>query len=62
MVYLGVSIVSAFAFAISVYAETSSLLLSFAAYSLAGMLVLASVLLSGYLDIRAEDQFEAEAS
>lgn len=61
MVYLVVSIVSAFAVAFSVYAETSSFLLSFAAYSLTGTLVLSTILIAGYLDIRAEDM-EDQAS
>ncbi len=56
MVYLVVSIVSAFTIALSVYAETSSLLLSFTAYSVTGTLVLSTILFSGYLDIRAEDK------
>lgn len=55
MVYLVVSIVSAFAIALSVYAETSSFLLSFAAYSLTGTIVLTTILISGFLDIRSED-------
>jgi hypothetical protein len=56
MVYLLVSIFSAFAIGISVYAETSSFLLAFAAYSLTGTLVLSSVLVSAFFDIRAEDK------
>ena len=58
MVYLLVSVVSAMAIAISVYAQTSSFLLAFAAYSLTGTLVLSTVLLSAFLDHRAETKVE----
>lgn len=62
MVYLVVSIVSAMAIAVSVYVETSSFLLAFAAYSLTGTLVLSSVLLSAFFEVRADDgKDEAEA-
>lgn len=61
MVYLLVSIISAMAIAISVYAETSSLLLAFVAYSLTGTLVLSSVLVSAFFEMRAEDKEEADA-
>lgn len=59
MNYLLVSIISAFAIAISVYAETSSILLSLIAYSLTGTVVLSTVLVSGYFDMRADDSDEA---
>ncbi|NNE89504.1 MAG: hypothetical protein HKN27_15655 [Silicimonas sp.] len=56
MVYLVVSIISAMAIALSVYVETSSFWLAFAAYSLTGTLVLSSVLVSAFFAIRAEDE------
>ena len=58
MVYLLVSVVSAMAIAITVYAQTSSILLAFAAYSLTGTLVLSTVLLSAFFDQRAETKAE----
>lgn len=58
MVYLLVSVVSAMAIAITVYAETSSFLLAFVAYSITGTLVLSSVLLSAFCDLRAETKAE----
>lgn len=61
MVYLLVSIISAMAIALSVYAETGSFLLAFAAYSLTGTLVLTSVLVSAFFDMRAEDREAADA-
>lgn len=53
--YLVVSIMSAFAIALSVYVETSSFWISFAAYSLTGTLVLSSVLFAAFLNVRNED-------
>ena len=55
MVYLVVSIMSAFAIALSVYADTSSFWLAFAAYSLTGTLVLSSVLLAAFVNMLGED-------
>lgn len=54
MVYLLVSIISALAMAVSVYADTMSFYLAFAAYSLTGTLVLTSVLVSAALNMRDE--------
>lgn len=55
MVYLVVSIVSAFAIALTVYSETLSFLMAFAAYSLTGTLVLSSVLLSAFMSRDVEN-------
>ena len=54
-----VSIVSAMTIAITVYGETSSFLLAFVAYSITGTLVLTSVLVSAFFELRAEDQSES---
>ena len=59
MVYLLVSVVSAMAISISVYAETSSFLLAFVAYTVTGTLVLGTVLLSAFFDQRAETESDA---
>lgn len=54
MFHLVISIMSALTVALFAYAETSSLLLAFAAYSLTGTISLSTALLSGFLDMRAE--------
>ena len=57
MGYLLVCILSAAAMAYSVFLETASLWLAFAAYSLTGTLVLFSVLADEMIATRASDQF-----
>jgi hypothetical protein len=54
MVYLLVSIVSALAIALNVYVETTSFWAAFAAYSLTGTLVLSSVLVAAFINMRAD--------
>lgn len=58
MGYLAVSIIAAMAMSVSVYNETSSMLLTFLAYSLTGTMVLVSVILSDILNNRGENQFK----
>ncbi|MEO9826463.1 MAG: hypothetical protein ABJF50_18835 [Paracoccaceae bacterium] len=59
--YLAVSIMSAFAIAFSVYVETSSFWIAFAAYSLTGTLVLSTVLFAAFVNMRSEDDAPSDA-
>ena len=59
--YLGMACLAAFAVAITVYADTGSLLLGFLAYSATGTLVLIGVLVSALLADRVERSDETGA-